>query len=72
MAVKTKTPLNRGVFVFLSRLCGGEVEFAIVFIDSDFLSRLCGGEGVFAVIGITHQFLSRLCGGEELKKYNAR
>ena len=52
------------VFVFLSHLCGGEVDFEASGISSGFLSHLCGGEDSFSEWAISYAFLSHLCGGE--------
>ena len=50
--------------MFLSRLCGGEDQNAMLGNFLTFLSRLCGGEVVNSANCSANSFLSRLCGGE--------
>ena len=50
--------------VFLSRLCGGELDGNRDGMTIGFLSRLCGGEYLMSLLAQCAIFLSRLCGGE--------
>ena len=65
MAVKEDFDNYEHIYLFLSRLCGGEVEQFKATPVHDFLSRLCGGEGHTRTCPAAKAFLSRLCGGEE-------
>ena len=52
------------LYIFLSRLCGGQQRRADGRERHHFLSRLCGGQ-LSDFTGINDaKFLSRLCGGQ--------
>ena len=66
MAVKSRRRFTCARWLFLGRLCGGEVNTVGEKVTAVFLSRLCGGEAPTAQAAGWSFFLSRLCGGEEL------
>ena len=66
MAVKCLFFKSPPLFIFLSRLCGGEDADLLESDAGNFLSRLCGGEVVECIGNVDYVFLSRLCGGEEI------
>ena len=57
-------PIMRNHHLFLSHLCGGEVNKKQLTGEKEFLSHLCGGEGASIVSVGIGSFLSHLCGGE--------